>query len=109
MKSIAPKLNMQVPNSLKGDGVLGVEVSFDSMDSFSPAELARQIEPLARLLEARTQLANLLTYMDGKSGAEELLSRLLQQPELLRALAGRPPQALTMDESQPDQDNEPKA
>ncbi|HRK84776.1 type VI secretion system contractile sheath small subunit [Alcaligenes sp. CHO6] len=109
MKSIAPKLNMQVPNSLTGDGVLGVEVSFDSMDSFSPAELARQIEPLARLLEARTQLANLLTYMDGKSGAEALLSRLLEQPELLRALAGRPPQALTMNESQGDQDSDPHA
>lgn len=97
MKAIAPQLNVQVPNSLRGEGKLGVQIHFDSMDDFSPAALARQIEPLAKLLEARTQLANLLTYMDGKSGAEELIGRLLQNPDLLQALAGPGARPLALD------------
>jgi type VI secretion system protein ImpB len=42
---------------------------------------------LSKLLEARQQLANLITYMDGKTGAEELVSQLLQDPTLLKTLA----------------------
>jgi type VI secretion system protein ImpB len=42
------------------------------------------------LLTARTQLANLLTYMDGKSKAEDLISKLLQDPDLLKSLATAP-------------------
>ena len=52
--------------------------------------LSRQVEPLARLLEARTQLANLVTYMDGKSGAENLIAKALSDPALLKALAAAP-------------------
>jgi type VI secretion system protein ImpB len=42
------------------------------------------------LLEARTQLSNLLTYMDGKTGAEELINKVLQDPALLQSLAAQP-------------------
>ena len=52
--------------------------------------MAQKVEPLRRLLEARTQLKNLLTYMDGKSKAEELLSKVLSDPALLKALASTP-------------------
>ena len=41
-------------------------------------------------LEARTQLSNLMTYMDGKTGAEELVAKLLQDPALLASLAAAP-------------------
>ena len=58
--------------------------------STSPAAVAKKVEPLAKLLEARTQLANLLTYMDGKGGAEELLGRVMKDPELLKSLAAAP-------------------
>jgi type VI secretion system protein ImpB len=60
------------------------------MDDFSPASLATQVDPLAKLLEARQQLANLVTYMDGKTGAEELVARALSDPALLKALAAAP-------------------
>jgi len=48
------------------------------------------VEGLNKLLEARTQLANLLTYMDGKTGAEELIARVIQDPALLQSLAASP-------------------
>ena len=78
---------MQVPNALTGEGELSVEVAFESMDDFSPEAIAAKVEPLAKLLEARTQLSNLVTYMDGKAGAEELISKLLADPALMESLA----------------------
>jgi type VI secretion system protein ImpB len=60
------------------------------MDDFSPAAVARKVDALAKLLEARTQLSNLLTYMDGKAGAEELMRKVLADPALLKSLAAQP-------------------
>jgi type VI secretion system protein ImpB len=60
------------------------------MDDFSPAAVANKVGALKQLLEARTQLANLQTYMDGKSGAEALISQLMQDPALLKTLAQAP-------------------
>ncbi len=64
-----------------------VDITFESIEDFSPAAVARKVEPLSRLLEARTQLANLQTYMDGKAGAESLVNKLLQDPSLMKSLA----------------------
>ncbi len=90
LKSMKPRVAFQVPNTLTGEGNLPVDITFESMDDFSPAAIARKVEPLAKLLEARTQLANLLTFMDGKGGAEELLSKVLSDQELLKSLAAAP-------------------
>jgi type VI secretion system protein ImpB len=87
MKAMRPRVAFQVPNTLTGDGNLAVELTFESMDDFSPAAIARKVDALNKLLEARTQLANLITYMDGKSGAEELVNKLLQDKALLQTLA----------------------
>jgi type VI secretion system protein ImpB len=87
MKALKPRAAFQVPNTLTGQGNLSVELNFESMDDFSPAAVARNVESLGKLLEARQQLANLITYMDGKSGAEELVSKLLKDPTLLQTLA----------------------
>ncbi len=87
MKSMKPRAAFQVPNTLTGEGNLSVELTFDSMEDFSPAAVARKVDSLNKLLEARQQLANLITYMDGKSGAEDLVAKLLQDPALLQSLA----------------------
>lgn len=87
MKAILPRVAVAVPNTLSGEGRLLVEVAFERMDDFLPAAIARNVEPLARLLEARTQLANLQTYMDGKAGAEGLMNRLLQDRNLMKTIA----------------------
>ena len=90
MKALKPRAAFQVPNTLTGEGNLNVELTFESMDDFSPAAIAGKVDALSKLLEARKQLANLITYMDGKSGAEDLVSKLLQDPALLQALAKNP-------------------
>jgi type VI secretion system protein ImpB len=90
MKSMKPRVAFQVPNTLTGEGQLNVELTFDSMDDFSPAAIARKVDSLNKLLTARQQLSNLITYMDGKSGAEELISKVLNDPALLESLASAP-------------------
>jgi type VI secretion system protein ImpB len=90
LKSMRPRVATQVENTLTGEGSLSIDITFESMDDFTPAAIARKIEPLRKLLEARTQLSNLMTYMDGKSGAEELVGRVLNDPDLLNALVAAP-------------------
>jgi type VI secretion system protein ImpB len=90
MKSIAPRAAFTVPNTLTGEGYMAVDITFESMDDFSPAAIAAKVEPLAELLDARTQLSNLMTYMDGKTGAEDLISKIIQDPTLLKTLAAQP-------------------
>jgi len=85
-----PRAAFQVPNTLTGEGNLSVELSFESMDDFSPAAVARKVDALNKLLTARQQLSNLITYMDGKTGAEELIAKVLQDPALLQTLAATP-------------------
>jgi type VI secretion system protein ImpB len=94
MKSMKPRVAFRVPNTLTGEGQLNVDITFESMDDFSPAAVARKVDALSKLLDARTQLANLVTYMDGKSGAEELISKVLNDPALLKTLAdkAKPPE-----------------
>lgn len=90
MQAVKPRVAMVVPNTLTEDGELAVDITFDSMDDFEPGAVARKVEPLRRLLEARTELNNLLTYMDSKTGAENLLANILKDPTLLKGLASLP-------------------
>ncbi|ATA21784.1 type VI secretion system protein ImpB [Gibbsiella quercinecans] len=95
MKSLKPRVAYQVDNTLTGEGKLNIDLTFESMEDFSPAAIARKVDSLNGLLEARTQLSNLLSYMDGKNGAEELISQILQNPELLKSLTNAAKPAAT--------------
>ncbi|NTS75656.1 type VI secretion system contractile sheath small subunit [Catenovulum sp. SM1970] len=86
LKSAKPRVQFTVPNKLTGEGNLAVEMKFESMDDFTPEAIAKQTDGLKELLEARTQLANLVTYMDGKEGAEQLIAKALKDPALLASL-----------------------
>jgi len=90
LKSMKPRVAFSVPNTITGEGNLNVDITFQSMDDFSPAAIARKVAGLDKLLEARTQLANLLTYMDGKGGAEDLMAKVMNDPALLQALTAAP-------------------
>jgi type VI secretion system protein ImpB len=90
MKSMKPRAAFTIPNTLTGEGNLAVDITFESMDDFSPAAIAQKVEPLKKLLDARTQLSNLTTYMDGKTGAEDLIAQVIQDPALLKALIAAP-------------------
>jgi|SRR5262245_40973054 len=89
MKSMKPRVAFTVPNTLTGEGNLAVDITFESMDDFSPAAVARKVDALNKLLEARQQLSNLITYMDGKAGAEDLIAKVLNDPALLKSLADK--------------------
>ena len=90
MKAMKPRAAFSVPNTLTGEGNMSVDLTFESMDDFSPAAIARQVEPLKALMDARNELSNLVTYMDGKPGAEELISKAMNDPALLKSLAAKP-------------------
>ena len=90
LKSMKPRAAFQVPNTLSGEGNINVDLTFTSMDDFSPAAIAAKVDGLKDLLNARTQLSNLITYMDGKSGAEGLIADIINDRALLQALASAP-------------------
>ncbi len=90
LKAMKPRVAFAVPNTLTGEGNMSVDITFESLDDFSPAAVARKVDSLSKLLEARSQLQNLLTYMDGKTGAEDLIAKLLADPALLQTLASAP-------------------
>src|ERR1700729_3566314 len=90
LKAAKPRVAFRVPNTLTGEGSLSVDITFENMDDFSPGAVARKVESLNKLLTARNQLSNLITYMDGKVGAEEVVKKLLADPALLSALAAAP-------------------
>ena len=90
LKAAKPRVAFRVPNTLTGEGNLSVDLTFENMDDFSPGAVARKVESLNKLLTARNQLSNLITYMDGKVGAEEVVKKLLADPALLSALAATP-------------------
>jgi type VI secretion system protein ImpB len=90
MKAMKPRVAFMVPNTLTGEGNLAVDITFESMDDFSPGAIAKKVDSLSKLLEARNQLTNLLTFMDGKSGAEALITKALNDPALLASIAAKP-------------------
>ncbi|WP_417689094.1 type VI secretion system contractile sheath small subunit [Roseibium sp.] len=97
LKSLKPRAAFTVANTLTGEGNLSVDITFERLEDFSPAAIAQKIEPLRKLLDARTQLAHLSTYMDGKTGAENLIARLISDPAALSALTAVAPETGQVD------------
>jgi type VI secretion system protein ImpB len=93
LKSQKPRVAFSVPNVLTGEGNIPVDMTFEGMADFSPAAVTGKVEGLKQLMEARQQLSNLLSYMDGKQGAEDLLNNVLKDPALLKALAAKAKEA----------------
>ena len=91
MAAIQPGVSFRVTNKLSenSDEKMSVNLQFNKMADFDPAAVARQVPALAKLLEARTHLASLMRYMDGKVAAEESLKKLLADPQLMLALKNR--------------------
>jgi type VI secretion system protein ImpB len=91
MAKIAPRASFAVDNTLSGEGMMGVDLTFNTMQDFSPGEIAKNVPALAKLLEARQQLNDLMLYMDGKDGAQDLLDKVLKDPSLMQALVAAKP------------------
>lgn len=102
MEAIAPRAAFTVDNTLASDGSkLGVDLTFKSMNDFTPGQLAKNVPALAKLLEARQQLQDLLIYMDGKDGAQDLLDQVLRDPDLMKSLAAARPAPGAASDDQP--------
>lgn len=85
MRKIGPRLAFKVQNRMSEDDTkLNVELRFQSMDDFAPARIAQQVEPLRKLLELRTSLANLRSSMIGNDKLETLLRGVVNDQELLQ-------------------------
>lgn len=86
-KSIAPRAAFMADNTLTGEGKIAVDLTFNSMNDFTPGRVAEAVPATAKLLEARRELADLLAYMDGKDKAQDVIDQLLKNPDLLGTLA----------------------
>jgi len=87
MEGVAPRAVYRVPNKISNDGgEFGVELKFNSIDDFRPESVVQQIEPLRRLLESRTKLADLRNKLAGNEKLEDLLTDVLNNTEQLKQL-----------------------
>ncbi len=82
MRQMTPGLNMRVENTLAGDGSeLGVQLKFESMEDFEPAQIVQQVEPLKKLMETRNQLRDLLAKVDVSPDLESTLEEVLKNTD----------------------------
>jgi type VI secretion system protein ImpB len=87
MKGVEPRATYQVPNTLAGDASsFAVDLKFKSMDDFRPEAVVQQVEPLRKLLDARTKLADLRNKLAGNDKLEDLLNDVLNSTEKLAEL-----------------------
>lgn len=84
--AVQPRVQFAVPNELTGEGNLAVDLSLKSMDDFDPGSIARNVEPLRKLFEAREQLQQLVTMLGGKAKAEKFVDAMLRNPGELDAV-----------------------
>ena len=86
MAKISPRLDLSVPDAMKGDGNIKVELNFKEYDDFHPEAIVRQVPRLAKLLEARQQLRDLLAKLDGNDELDSLLENIVQSTEELKTI-----------------------
>jgi len=88
MAKMTPAVNLKVENTLKGDGSeMAVQLKFNAIEDFEPAEIVRQVEPLRKLLETRDKLRDLLIKVDRSDDLEKLLEDVLKNTEQIKKLS----------------------
>ena len=88
MAKIAPRLDLSVSDTYKGEGNIKVELNFTEFAHFHPESIVAQVPRLAKLLEARQQLRDLLGKLDGNDELDALLENIVQNTEELKSLKG---------------------
>lgn len=84
--NISPRLDLSVPDTMKGEGNLKIELNFKQFSDFHPEAIVSQVPRLAKLLEARQQLRDLLAKLDGNDELDGLLERVVQNSEDLKTV-----------------------
>lgn len=87
MKGMAPAASYRVKNRLgEGGGEFAVNLNFNSFEDFRPEAVVQQVEPLQKLLEARTKLSDLRNKLAGNEKLEDVLADVLSNTEKLQQL-----------------------
>lgn len=87
MKGMAPKASYRVKNKLSPDGgEFAVNMEFGQMDDFRPESVVQQVDPLRKLLDARTKLSDLRNKLAGNEKLEDILGDVLSSTEKLAQL-----------------------
>ncbi len=88
MERMAPGLNLKVANKLSDEATeMSVNLKFNSMEDFEPAQIVEQVEPLKHLRETRDKLRELLAKADRSDDLERLLEEILKDKGALKRLA----------------------
>jgi type VI secretion system protein ImpB len=87
LKGVEPRAAYRVKNELGEEGgEFAVDLKFKSMDDFRPEAVVQQVDPLRKLLEARTKLADLRNKLAGNDKLEDILNDVLHSTEKLAEL-----------------------
>ena len=83
LAGMTPRLAFRVEDKLTDNAgnQLNVELKFNSIDDFSPENVARQIDPLRKLPETRDKLKDLMNKMEGNDKLTEMLDGIIQNTE----------------------------
>ncbi len=84
MGKISPRLDLKVADVMKGEGDLKIELDFKEFDDFHPESVVKKIPRLAKLLEARQNLRDLLSKLDGNDDLNDLLSEVVGKNKELK-------------------------
>jgi type VI secretion system protein ImpB len=87
LEGMKPRLSFQVDNKLTGgDTKMGVELRFKNLDDFHPERVAEQVDPLKKLVDARSKLSDLLGKLDGNDKLDAILQKVISDTESLQKL-----------------------
>ena len=87
LEGMKPRLAYQVENKLTGgDTKMAVELRFKSLDDFHPERVAEQVQPLKKLVDARSKLSDLLNKLDGNDKLDAILQKVISDTEALQKL-----------------------
>jgi type VI secretion system protein ImpB len=87
LAGMKPRLAYGVDNKLADDeSKMQVELNFNKIEDFEPDNVVKQVPALAKLVEARRRLSDLLSNMDGNDRLSELLQEVVQNTGMQQQL-----------------------
>jgi type VI secretion system protein ImpB len=87
LEGLKPRLAFKVDNKLTDAATqMAVELRFKSIDDFHPENVAQQVTPLRKMVEARQKLSDLLNKLDGNDKLDELLQEVITSTDSLERL-----------------------
>lgn len=88
LEGMKPRLAFRVDNKLTDENsAMAVELKFKTLEDFHPENVAKQIDPIRKLMEARKKLSGLLNKLDGNDRLDELLQEVISSTDTLEKLS----------------------